>query len=56
MIRIVRPGHDEILLDGTAESIVNEVIPREGSARPDIDSQVGAWPQQFVIENNEAEF
>ena len=35
---------------------MNEVIPREGSGRPDVDSQRGAWPQQFVIGNDEAEF
>ena len=34
---------------------MNEVIPREGSGRPDVDAQRGAWPQQFVIGNDEAE-
>ena len=34
---------------------MNEVIPHEGSGRPDVDSQRGAWPQQFVIGNDEAE-
>ena len=35
---------------------MNEVIIlRERSGRPDIDSQEGAWPQQFVIGNDEAE-
>ena len=34
---------------------VNEVIPRDRSARPGIDSQREAWPQQFVIGNDEAE-
>ena len=33
---------------------MNEVIPREVSGRPDVDSQRGAWPQQFVIGNDEA--
>ena len=28
---------------------------RDRPGRPDIDSQEGAWPQQFVIGNDEAE-
>ena len=55
--REIRPGfsHEETLHDGTAPSVVNEVTPRERLGRPDIDSQEGAWPQQFVIGNDEAE-
>ena len=55
--REIRPGfsHEETLHDGTAQSVVNEVMPRDRPGRPDIDSQEGAWPQQFVIGNNEAE-
>ena len=55
--RKVRPGfsHEEIRLDGTAQSVRNEETPRDRSGRPDIDSQEGAWPQQFVIGNDEAE-
>ena len=49
-------SHEEILLDGIAQSVVNEVMPRDRPGRPDIDSQAGAWPQQFVIGNDEAEF
>ena len=30
-------------------------MPRDRPGRPDIDSQEGAWPQQFVIGNDEAE-
>ena len=37
------------------QSVVNEVTPRDRLVRPDIDSQEGAWPQQFVIGNDEAE-
>ena len=48
-------SHEETHHDGTAQSVVNEVIPRERSGRPDVDPQRGAWPQQFVIGNNEAE-
>ena len=45
--REVRPGfsHEE----------TNEEILRDRPGRPDIDSQEGAWPQQFVIGNDEAE-
>ena len=55
--REIRPGfsHEETLHDGTAQSVVNEVMPRERSGRPDINSQEGAWPQQFVIGDDEAE-
>ena len=34
---------------------MNEVMPRDRPERTDIDSQGGAWPQQFVIGNDEAE-
>ena len=55
MVRKVRPEHEEILLDGTAQSVVNEVMPRDRSGRPDINSQEEVRPQQFVIGNDEAE-
>ena len=54
MIRKSRPGHVEIRLDGTAQSVKNEETPRDRSGRPDIDSQE-ARPQQFVIGTDEAE-
>ena len=38
-----------------AQSVVNEVIPRERSGRPDVHPQRGAWPQQFVIGSDETE-
>ena len=55
--REIRPGfsHEETHDDGTAQSVVNEIVPRDRPGRPDIDSQEGAWPQQFVIGNDEAE-
>ena len=55
--REIRPGfsHEETLHDGTAQSLVNEVMPRDRPERPDIDSQEGAWLQKFVIGNDEAE-
>ena len=52
-----QPGfsHEETQHDGTAQSVVNEVIPRARSGRPDVDSQGGARPQQFIIGSDEAE-
>ena len=56
MVRKGRPGHEEILLDGTAQSVRNEAALRDRSGRPDnIDSPGAAWPQQVVIGNDEAE-
>ena len=55
MIRKVRPGHEEILLDGTAQSVRNEETLRDRSGRPDINSQEEAGPQQDVIGNDETE-
>ena len=55
LTREVRPDHEEILLDGTAQSVMNDETPRDRSGRPDIDSQEEEWPQQFVIGNDEAE-
>ena len=55
--REIRPGfsHEETLHDGTAQSIVNEVILRERSGRPDVDPQREGRPQQFVSGNDETE-
>ena len=55
--REIRHGfsHEETHHDGTAQSVVNEVMPRDRPGRPDIDFQEAAWPQQFVIGNDEAE-
>ena len=52
-----QPGfsHEETQHDGTAQSVVNEVIPRERSGRPDVDPQRETRPQQFVIGNDETE-
>ena len=56
MIRKVRLGHVEILLDGNAQSVRNEEALRDRSGRPDdIKSQEEARPQNFVIGNDEAE-
>ena len=55
--RETQPGfsHEETHHDRTAQSVVNEVLPRERGGRPDVDSRGGAWPQQFVVGNDEAE-
>ena len=41
--------------DGTAQSIVNEVIPRDRKGQPVVIPQRGARSQQFVIGNDETE-
>ena len=48
MVRKVRPGHGEILLDGVAQSVRNLETPRDRSGRE-------ARPQNFVMGNDEAE-
>ena len=46
MVRKVRPGHEEILLDGTAQSVRNEETLRDRSGRlDDINSREEARPQ-----------
>ena len=56
MVRKVRLGHEEILLDGTAQSVRNEEVLRDRSARPDdINFQEEANSQNFVIGNDETE-
>ena len=56
MVRKVRPDHEEILLDGTAQSVRNRETLRDRSGRPDnINSQVVARPQNFAMGNDEAD-
>ena len=56
MLRKVRPHHEEIRLDGTAQSVRNEEALRDRSGRPEkINSQEEARPQNFVIGNDETE-
>ena len=56
MVRKVRRGQEEILLDGFAQSESNEGTPRDRSGRlDDIDSQEEARPQNFIMGNDEAE-
>ena len=47
--------HEKTQHDGTAQSIVNEVIPRDRSGQPVVIPQRGARPQQFIIGNDETE-
>ena len=54
MVRKVRPGHEEILLDGTAQSVRCGETLRDRSGRPcNINSQEVARPQNFVMGNDE---
>ena len=56
MVRKVRPDHEEILLDGTAQSVRYGETLRDRSGRPDnINSQELARPQIFVMGNEETE-
>ena len=56
VVRKVRQDHEEILLDGTAQSVRYGETLRDRSGRPDnINSQEEARPQQFVIGNDETE-
>ena len=48
-------SHEETQHDGTAQSVVIEIIPRNRQERPDADPQREARQQQFVIGNDEAE-
>ena len=56
MVRKVRPDHEELLLEGTAQSVRNGEIFRDRSGRPDnINSQEVARPQNFVMGNDETQ-
>ena len=56
MDRKVRPDHEEILLDGTAQPVRYGETLRDRSGRPDnINSQEEVRPQQFVMGNDETE-
>ena len=47
--------HEKTQHDGTAQSIVNEAIPRDRPGQPVVIHQKGARPQQFIIGNYETE-
>ena len=55
MVRKVRPDHEEILLDRTAQSVSNEETLRDRSGRPDINSQEEARPQNFIMGSDTTE-
>ena len=56
MVRKVRLDHEEILLDGTAQSVRNGETRRDRSGRPDnIISQEVARPQNSIMGNDETE-
>ena len=56
MVGKVRPDHEEILLDGNAQSVRNGETLRDRSGRFDnIISQEVARPPNFVMENDETE-
>ena len=56
MVRKVRLDHEEILLDGTAQSVRNEEALRDRSGRlVENNSQEKARPQNFVTGNDETE-
>ena len=56
MVQKVRPDHEEILLDGTAQSVRCGETLRDRSGRPDnINSQEVANSQNFIMGNDETE-
>ena len=56
MVRKVRPDHEEILLDGTAQSVRNGETLRDRSGRPDnINSQEVANSQNFIMGSDTTE-
>ena len=56
IVRKVRPDHEEILHDGTAQSVRNGETLRDRSGRPDnINSQEVARPQNSVMGMDETE-
>ena len=56
MVRKVRPDHEKILLDETAQSVRNGETLRDRSGRPDnVNSQEVARPQNFAMGNDQTE-
>ena len=53
----VRPGHEETLLDGSAQSVRYGELLRDRSGRPDnINSQEAANSQNFIMGSDATEF
>ena len=56
-VQHVRPGHEEILLDGTAQSVWYGELLRDRSGQPDnINSQEAANSQNFIMGSDATEF
>ena len=56
MVRKVRLDHEEILLDGTTQSVRNGETLRDRSGRPDnMNSQEVARPQNFAMGSDTTE-
>ena len=56
VVQKVRPDHEEILLDGTGQSVRYGETLRDRSGRPEnINSQEVARPQNFIMGNDETE-
>ena len=56
MVQQVRPDYEEILLDGTAQSVRYREPLCDRSGQPDnINSQEEARPQNFIMGNEETE-
>ena len=57
MVRKVRPDHEEILLDGTAQSVWYGEMIHDGSVKPEkVNYQEGADFETFVMGSDAAEF
>ena len=57
MLQHVRPGHEEILLDGTGQSVRYGELLRDRSGQPDNDnSQEVANSKNFIMGNDATEF
>ena len=56
MVQQVRPDHEEILLEGIAQSVMNEEVLRDRSGQLDnINSQEVANSQNFIMGSDETE-
>ena len=57
MLQHVRPGHKEILLDGTAQCVRNGELLRDTSGQPDkVNSQEVANSKNFIMGSDATEF
>ena len=57
MVQQVRPDHEEILLDGTAQSVRYGEPLRDRSGQPDnVNSQEAANSQNFIMRSDATKF